>query len=103
MVDLSTMPQLIPLEVLFGNPERLNPSLSPDASQLAWVAPLDGVLNIWVAPAQRAGHADQGIDFDAARAITHDTDRGIRTYMWARDGRHILYLRDAGGDENWRL
>ncbi len=35
--------------------------------------------------------------------MTADTDRGIRTFSWARDGRHLLYVQDAGGDENWRL
>ena len=103
------MVDLIPLEVLFGNPERLSPALSPDGGQLAWIAPSEGVLNVWVAPttAGDASHGkpgeSSGVDFATARAVTHDKDRGIRTFMWARDGRHILYLRDAGGDENWRL
>jgi Tol biopolymer transport system component len=44
------MSQLIPLAVLFGNPERVSPRLSPDGSQLAWIAPHDGVLNVWLAP-----------------------------------------------------
>ena len=44
------MVDLIPREVLFGNPERVSPNLSPDGSQLAWIAPRDGVLNVWVAP-----------------------------------------------------
>ena len=44
------MTELIPLEVLFGNPRRVQPSLSPDGSQLAWIAPQNGVLNVWVAP-----------------------------------------------------
>jgi dipeptidyl aminopeptidase/acylaminoacyl peptidase len=35
--------------------------------------------------------------------VTDDTDRGIRSYTWARDGRHLLYAQDTGGDENWRL
>ena len=35
--------------------------------------------------------------------VTDDTDRGIRVFAWARDGRHLLYLQDTGGDENWRL
>ena len=39
----------------------------------------------------------------AARVVTDDTDRGIRVYAWAHDGRHVLYLQDSGGDENWRL
>ncbi len=35
--------------------------------------------------------------------MTDDTDRGIRQFAWAHDGRHLLYLQDTGGDENWRL
>ena len=37
------------------------------------------------------------------RVVTDDTDRGIRMFDWAHDGRHLLYLQDTGGDENWRL
>ena len=44
-----------------------------------------------------------GSSWDAARVITDDTDRGIRQFAWAHDGRHLLYLQDTGGDENWRL
>lgn len=83
---------LIPRTVLFGNPERTRPQLSPDGTRLAYLAPVDGVLNVWVGPV--------GGD---ATPITHDTDRGIRRYAFAFDSRHVLYLQDAGGDENWRL
>jgi dipeptidyl aminopeptidase/acylaminoacyl peptidase len=93
------MPELIPLSVLFGNPERIMPRISPDGSQLAWIAPHEGVLNVWLAPIS----ADQGVDWTAARVVTDDTDRGIRQFGWAHDGRHLLYIQDAGGDENWRL
>jgi dipeptidyl aminopeptidase/acylaminoacyl peptidase len=96
------MVELIPRDVLFGNPERLSPKISPDGRQLAWVAPLDGVLNVWVTPVDTDA-SGSGVDFATARAVTSDTDRGIRTFMWAHDARHILYLRDRGGDENWRL
>jgi len=95
------MADLIPRQVLFGNPERVSPALSPDGTQLAWVAPLNGVLNVWIAPVASA--ADEGIDWSAARAVTSDTDRGIRQFAWAHDGRHLLYLQDTDGDENWRL
>ncbi len=93
------MPELIPLPVLFGNPERIMPRISPDGSQLAWIAPHEGVLNVWLAPIS----ADQGVDWGAARVVTDDTDRGIRQFAVAHDGRHLLYLQDKGGDENWRL
>jgi dipeptidyl aminopeptidase/acylaminoacyl peptidase len=104
------MVDLIPRKVLFGNPERTAPRISPDGQSLAWIAPLDGVLNVWVAPidgslvtAAAGAGADSGVDWAAARAVTSDTDRGVRVFSWARDGRHLLYVQDTGGDENWRL
>jgi hypothetical protein len=42
---------LISREVLFGNPDKASPQLSPDGSQLGFLAPVDGVLNVWVGPA----------------------------------------------------
>jgi dipeptidyl aminopeptidase/acylaminoacyl peptidase len=93
------MVDLIPRSVLFGNPERTSPRMSHDGSQLGWIAPRDGVLNVWVAP---IGESD-GVDWAAARTVTDDTDRGIRMFGWAWDGRHLLYVQDVGGDENWRL
>jgi dipeptidyl aminopeptidase/acylaminoacyl peptidase len=93
------MSQLIPLTVLFGNPERVSPRLSPDGTQLAWISPHDGVLNVWLAPIT----TEAGVSWDDARVITDDTVRGIRQFAWAHDGRHVLYLQDTGGDENWRL
>jgi dipeptidyl aminopeptidase/acylaminoacyl peptidase len=95
------MVDLIPREVLFGNPERVSPQISPDATRLAWIAPRDGVLNVWVAPI--SGTGEGGVDWDAAQVVTDDTDRGIRAFAWARDARHLLYIQDTGGDENWRL
>ncbi len=95
MTDNSTagLPPLIPREVLFGNPERASPLLSPDGRRIAYLAPVDGVLNVWVG-------TPGGTDF---RPVTHDTERGVRVYLWAHDGEHVLYLQDKGGDENWRL
>ncbi len=60
---------LIPREVLFGNPDRAAVRVSPDGRHLAFLAPLDGVLNVWVAPIEDAG---------AARPVTRDAGRGIR-------------------------
>ncbi|MGH9180667.1 MAG: S9 family peptidase [Acidimicrobiales bacterium] len=88
---------LIPRSVLFGNPERISPHLSPDGGRLAYVAPVDGVLNVWVATLDHDGTIGD------ATPVTDDRDRGIRMYFWAHDGRHLLYVQDRGGDENWRL
>jgi len=93
VVHLKDIP-LIPRKVLFGNPDRASVQLSPDGGQIAYLAPLEGVLNVWVAPRQ---------DPQAARPVTHDTGRGIRVYLWAHTNAHVLYIQDKNGDENWRL
>ncbi|MCC4602216.1 S9 family peptidase [Xanthomonas melonis] len=90
----AAQPELITRDALFGNPERANVSISPDGKYLSWVAPLDGVLNVWVAPVEAP---------DQARAITKDTARGIRSYFWTYRANTLLYLRDTGGDEDFRL
>lgn len=85
---------LIPRDVLFGNPERSAGRVSPDGKYISFVAPLEGVMNVWVAPIGQ---------MDKARAVTSDKVRGIRSYFWAYDGKHILYTQDLGGDENWKV
>jgi dipeptidyl aminopeptidase/acylaminoacyl peptidase len=92
------MAELIPRRILFGNPERISPRISPNGTSLAWIAPHNEVLNVWTAPV-----GPDGVDWDSAQVVTNDTDRGIRVFGWAHDGRHLLYLQDTGGDENWRL
>jgi dipeptidyl aminopeptidase/acylaminoacyl peptidase len=85
---------LIAREKFFGNPTRAAGRLSPDGKWLSWIAPREGVLNIYVAPAA---------DPKAARALTNETKRPIRTYFWSPDSRRILYINDKGGDENFLL
>ena len=85
---------LIPRKLLFGNPDKAMARLSPDGSQLSYLAPVDGVLNVWVGPAG---------DPAKAKPVTHDTKRGIRFYTWAFTSQHVLYTQDKGGDENWRI
>lgn len=86
--------RLIPRESLFGNPERAAGQISPDGQWLSWLAPKDGVLNIWVAPVS---------DPDGGKAITSATDRPIRQYFWSPDGTGVLYIQDKDGDENFLL
>jgi dipeptidyl aminopeptidase/acylaminoacyl peptidase len=85
---------LIARKVIFGNFTRGDPLLSPDGRRVAFLAPRDGVLNVFVAP--------RG-DLTAAKPVTHDRKRGIREFNWAENSADILYLQDEGGDENWRL
>ena len=86
---------LVPRQVLFGNPERVSPRISPDGKRLAWIAPDGGVLNLWVNAV--------GAPLDDATPVTADRDRGIRSFFWAHDNRHLLYIQDVGGDEDWHL
>ena len=87
-------PNLIARQNLFGNPERMNIGISPDGSMISFLAPVDGVLNVWIGPAD---------DPSAARPITRDTQRDIWYYAWAYTNQHIIYIQDVGGDENWHL
>jgi dipeptidyl aminopeptidase/acylaminoacyl peptidase len=84
------MPPLIPREILFGNPVRSHPQISPDGEQLAWLAPdKNGVVNVWIG----------SIDRTKERAVTNESHRPIEWYTWAGDSKHILYLQDNAGDE----
>ena len=85
---------LIPRQILFGNPVKSAPRISPDGSRLAYLAPSDkGVLNVWV---RTIGKADDA-------QVTNDTHRGIRIHFWAEDGKHLFYLQDLNGDENFHV
>jgi dipeptidyl aminopeptidase/acylaminoacyl peptidase len=88
------MSNLIPRQTLFGNPDKASPRISPDGTKLAFLAAVEGVLNVWVGPADEPA---------VAKPVTQDTVRGIRHFFWAYTNEHILYLQDKGGDENWRL
>jgi dipeptidyl aminopeptidase/acylaminoacyl peptidase len=88
------LPPLIPRDVLFGNPDRASPRISPDGTRLAYLRPDDkNVLQVWV----------RTIGKDDDRPVTQDPKRGIRQYFWAYDNKHLLYLQDADGDENDHL
>ena len=85
---------LIPRKILFGNPDKVFVRLSPDGKKISYLAPLDGVMNVWAGPAD---------DPTVAKPVTHDTGRGIRFYDWAYTNDHIAYIQDKDGDENWRI
>jgi dipeptidyl aminopeptidase/acylaminoacyl peptidase len=85
---------LLPRKLLFGNPDRLPPKLSPDGKRILFIAPDGGVLNVWVGPAD---------DPKAAKVVTHERARPIRDAHWAETGAHVIYANDKGGDENFHL
>jgi dipeptidyl aminopeptidase/acylaminoacyl peptidase len=85
---------LIPRELLFGNPDKASVSISPDGKRIGYLSSKDKVLNIYVADRTKP---NKGIP------VTKDKKRGIRNYWWAYDNKHILYSQDQNGDENWHI
>jgi len=85
---------LIPRDHIFGNPSRSGGRISPDGKWVSWMAPWDGVMNVFMAPAE---------DETDIRRMTSAKDRPIPTYFWAPDSQSLLYIRDREGDENFLL
>lgn len=81
-------------KLLFGNPDRLPPRISPDGKRVLFVAPDEGVLNVWVGPAD---------DPSAAKPVTKERARPIRQAFWAETSEHVIYVNDKGGDENFHV
>ncbi|MBL0914934.1 MAG: S9 family peptidase, partial [Sphingopyxis sp.] len=92
--DTAPLPTLIPRDELFSSPTYSELQISPDGKQLAFLHPLNGVLNIWVAPID---------DPKSAVAITRFDTRPPDSFQWSADGRFILILKDVGGEEHSQL
>ncbi len=85
---------LIPRAALFGNPVKSAAQLSPDGKWLSWMAPVNGVMNVWVAPTDKP---------EAAKSITESKDRPIPQHFWSGNSEQVLFVKDNAGDENFRL
>lgn len=85
---------LILRSALFGNPVKFGALLSPDGKWVSWIAPVNGLLNVWVAPSDKP---------EVGKAITASTDHPISTHFWSSDSNQILFIKDNGGDENFHL
>ena len=77
--------------MLFGNPQITSVNLSPDGRWISYLAPDQGVLNLWV----------RDLDGQApARVLTQQRDRPQMPGYWSADGRYLISFRDGDGDEN---
>lgn len=85
---------LIPRRTLFDNPTFFGAKISPDGRWISWLAPVDGVLNVWLAPAD---------DVKAGQPVTRTKGRPINWQDWTADGRFLMFLNDETGDENHHL
>ncbi len=90
----TTLPPRISVEQFFNPPERAGATISPDGTRIAYLAPWRNRLNIWVRDVEGALEP---------RCVTADEVRSVYLYSWTHDSRHLLYMQDGGGDENWHL
>jgi dienelactone hydrolase len=91
---MRTVRPLIPRRTLFDNPTFFGAKISPDGGWISWLAPVDGVLNVWLAPAG---------DVKAGEPVTRTKGRPINWQDWTADGRFLMFLNDETGDENHHL
>jgi dipeptidyl aminopeptidase/acylaminoacyl peptidase len=90
----AAQPEFIARRILFGDPDYGNVRISPDGEHLAYLAPLDGVRSLWVAPTT---------DPQAGRPLNREPLRGLGgNIRWAHTNRHLIFFQQRDGDENWR-
>ncbi|MGA3027520.1 MAG: alpha/beta fold hydrolase [Bryobacteraceae bacterium] len=87
------LPPLIDRQLLFGDPEIIGAELSPDGRYLAFIKPWKSTRNVWVKKIDEP--------FSAARLLTTETKRPIPAFLWTRDGKYVVYVKDNDGDENY--
>lgn len=83
---------MIPLEDFFRKPDKAALRLSPRGTHVAWMEPWNRRMNVVV---------QNLVDGHTVR-ITDATERDVLGYAWVADDR-LVYVRDRGGDENFRL
>ena len=83
---------MIPLEDFFRKPDKAMLRLSPGGGYLAYLEPYERRLNITVMDVQSG----------ETRRVTEATERDIGGFVWVSEDR-LVYVRDSGGDENYRL
>ncbi|MBX7514941.1 S9 family peptidase [Qipengyuania sp. GH38] len=86
--------ELIDRDELFGNPVASQGRISPDGQWVSWIAPDEGVMNVWVAPAS---------DPSNGKVVTDDRHRGISNHQWTVDSQYVLFVKDNDGDENFHV
>lgn len=91
----SGLPPIIDRELIFGNPEIAAAQVSPNGKYLSFLKPWKDTRNIYV--------KGVGEPFSAAHLLTTESKRPILGYFWSRDSKHILYVKDKDGDENFNV
>ena len=92
---LAEQPPLIDRSLFFGEIAIGGAQISPDGRFISFLKPYKGTRNIWVKGADEP--------FSAARPVSAEATRPIRSYFWSHDSKYILYSQDSGGDENFNI
>jgi dipeptidyl aminopeptidase/acylaminoacyl peptidase len=86
------IPPKLPLQDFFRNPQAAGYTLSDDGKSLAFLAPWQDRLNVWV----------QSVAGGDAKRLTNVTDRDLADVSW-KGNDTVLFEKDNGGDENYHL
>lgn len=92
MAVMADPPPIISVEDFVKNSEQRTFRLSPDGSNIAYLAPYKSRMNIHV----------RASDSDEVTRVTSVEDRDINGYFWASNDR-LVYIKDEGGNENFHL
>src|ERR1700677_4486404 len=95
LAAFADQPPLIDRNLFYGEVTIAGAQISPDGRYLSFLKPYKGTRNIWVKGADEP--------FSAARPVSAEATRPIRSYFWSHDSKYILYAQDAGGDENFNV
>ncbi|MEQ8222949.1 MAG: alpha/beta fold hydrolase [Candidatus Eremiobacterota bacterium] len=86
------LPDLIPRELLFSDPVKCDPRISPGGKKLAYLALENNVMNLWI----------KSVDRDDDRPVTDFKKGCVIYYIWTSD-KYIFYIYDMDGNETHNL
>lgn len=92
---VAQQPPIIDRQLFFGEVQIAGAQISPDGQYLSFLKPYKGTRNIWVKKVSEP--------FSAAKPVSAEATRPIRSYFWSKDSKYLLYSQDAGGDENFNV
>jgi dipeptidyl aminopeptidase/acylaminoacyl peptidase len=85
---------LVPRRLFYDAPGYAKVTISPDGSKIAFLAPVDGVQNVWIAPLS---------DPQAGKPVTKIDDRDVLNQLWwPGDNEHVIFCREHAGAEDWQ-
>jgi dipeptidyl aminopeptidase/acylaminoacyl peptidase len=78
---------LLSRKVLFGSPDRAQVKMSPDGHRIGWLAPVEGVVTVFIAAAD---------EVQKAQPIPPDGVGDVGSWWWSFDSTRVVFARDMG-------